>query len=1089
MVQPSNNARSKITETVMKTLLNILIIILCIWSSDVNADQIPQTFFMPYEGGTITRSFKTQVSKRGYHLGVDISLPEGTPVYAIADGVVTYFRSDANGYGGDVKSGGSCSPIQGYAFFIKCRKSDGSYFLVHYGHIISSLKVGDLVVRGQIVGKVDKFSFCTNDAITPDRPTPHLHLGIYDADVANGQAPTPVWGYSSSLSGSFAKYTDPIKFLTDQKVWIDPTSTTQVITLSKPVINLLTNYSQEPSTQTITVAVTNSASWTATSNGAWLYFTKTASSITISTDASLVPGTYSGNITVSSTGAVSQTITVNLTVNDLVAPTAFLSSRKFGSTGDDRGESIDVDSDQNIYLAGLFSSSISFDNITLNPSIGSNYFIKKTDGAQYVIWAKKLSSSNSISNIVIKVDANKNVIIAGTFQGNLSFDNNQILNENAASVGFILKLNTSGNIIWTQKIGLNSNTGSSINTLGTNATSIFIGGQFSGDAFFGGTKVSSAGGPDGFVAKLDGSNGSYNWVKSFGGAEEQTVNSLVCDVVGNVYLTGNYNSTTGFYWEGNYITSLGSTDFFLAKYSTLGNFSFVKTGGTIGGDGGLFLSLMSNGDLILNSFLSNSSELYFDGTKISDISNSGWNQAVLRLSSSGSLKNSRIMNSPYPVYSAGIATDNSDNVIAIGYFGQKLTIGSTNLRSNGGADLYLAKFTSDLNLLSLRSSGGTSDVRTTAIAVDPTKRILITGYFWGTTTLGITKFNSVGGSDIFVSILNPAAISGGILGGTTLGKISGKTSSTAVDSIFDDLGNLIGVVEGSFSDYVLEKYSDIIPPNNESLALAPVLYDFRTNSTSSSVVRVSYSQSDLSEFKSVDKGFLLKNDFWEEIPILLDTISQTITFTNVTSAGFLTFSLTNEISASLPVELSSFNANLSGNVVTLNWATATESNNSGWEIEMRHFDFTQREDLAWDKVGFVAGKGTTTETHAYSFVASNLKGAKAEFRLKQIDTDGKFSYSKILSVDLKVTKFELSQNYPNPFNPTTSIDYILPISGKVSLLIIDVLGREVATLLNEEKPAGHYTVNFDASKMPSGVYFYKLTAGNFSETKKMTLLK
>jgi hypothetical protein len=87
------------------------------------------------------------------------------------------------------------------------------------------------------------------------------------------------------------------------------------------------------------------------------------------------------------------------------------------------------------------------------------------------------------------------------------------------------------------------------------------------------------------------------------------------------------------------------------------------------------------------------------------------------------------------------------------------------------------------------------------------------------------------------------------------------------------------------------------------------------------------------------------------------------------------------------------------------------------------------------------------------------------------------------------TSFRILQNYPNPFNPTTSIRYSVSELTKISLKVFDVLGKEVATLVNEEKPAGSYEVEFNASRLPSGIYFYKLQAGSFVETKKMILMK
>jgi len=192
--------------------------------------------------------------------------------------------------------------------------------------------------------------------------------------------------------------------------------------------------------------------------------------------------------------------------------------------------------------------------------------------------------------------------------------------------------------------------------------------------------------------------------------------------------------------------------------------------------------------------------------------------------------------------------------------------------------------------------------------------------------------------------------------------------------------------------------------------------------------------------------------------------------------------------ASIPVELTSFTSSLYENDVTLNWQTATETNNQGFQIERRKTQYERNED--WNNSGFVNGNGTTTEPQSYSFVDKNLEAGKYQYRLKQIDFDGTFEYSNVIEVEIvPPLKFSLEQNYPNPFNPVTSIQYSINSMQFVTLKVYDVLGKEVATLVNEEKPSGHYEINFNASNLASGIYYYQLRAGEFVETKKMLLLK
>lgn len=186
----------------------------------------------------------------------------------------------------------------------------------------------------------------------------------------------------------------------------------------------------------------------------------------------------------------------------------------------------------------------------------------------------------------------------------------------------------------------------------------------------------------------------------------------------------------------------------------------------------------------------------------------------------------------------------------------------------------------------------------------------------------------------------------------------------------------------------------------------------------------------------------------------------------------------------VPVELISFNSSVSGNKVTLNWVTATELNNSGFEIEKSMLPGE------WNKIGFVAGSGTTTETRSYSYIDENLDPGTFYYRLKQIDYDGSYAYSDEIQVDI-VTPFDfaLEQNYPNPFNPSTTIKYSVPQNSQVNIKVYNLIGQEVKEIVNEEKSVGKYEINFDATGLSSGIYLVKMQAGTFTSTIKMTLLK
>jgi len=192
----------------------------------------------------------------------------------------------------------------------------------------------------------------------------------------------------------------------------------------------------------------------------------------------------------------------------------------------------------------------------------------------------------------------------------------------------------------------------------------------------------------------------------------------------------------------------------------------------------------------------------------------------------------------------------------------------------------------------------------------------------------------------------------------------------------------------------------------------------------------------------------------------------------------------NIIGAPVPVELVSFSASTNSKEVTLSWSTATELNNQGFEVQ-RKFN-----DGEFATLGFIRGKGTTTTPQQYSFIDKNLIDGKYSYRLKQIDYNGTYEYSNIVEVDWRAfNSYLLEQNYPNPFNPTTKIGYGIKEKSNVKITILNAIGEEVAVVMNEEKEAGYHQVEFDAERLPSGVYFYRLKAGSYVISKKMILLK
>ncbi len=187
-------------------------------------------------------------------------------------------------------------------------------------------------------------------------------------------------------------------------------------------------------------------------------------------------------------------------------------------------------------------------------------------------------------------------------------------------------------------------------------------------------------------------------------------------------------------------------------------------------------------------------------------------------------------------------------------------------------------------------------------------------------------------------------------------------------------------------------------------------------------------------------------------------------------------------SNTLPVELSSFTVSASGKSALLKWETTTEKSNAGFEV------LKSSDKKTWNSMAFINGKGTTTEKQVYSYSDKNVTGT-VYYRLKQVDTDGTATLSEILSFNGTPAAFEVSGNYPNPFNPATTIRFTLPVASPVVVKVHNIIGQQIATLVNGKLEAGLQEIPFDASGLASGVYFYSVSANGKTITKSMTLMK
>jgi len=304
--------------------------------------------------------------------------------------------------------------------------------------------------------------------------------------------------------------------------------------------------------------------------------------------------------------------------------------------------------------------------------------------------------------------------------------------------------------------------------------------------------------------------------------------------------------------------------------------------------------------------------------------------------------------------------------------------------------------------------------------------------------------------------------------------------------------------ENSSADVTFD-YKKTDPPNlPPNVSYIDKYWDIQSISGDNVKLRLYFSSSDISGFQGMPKIFHYDGSNWVELPTSGVMTSGSLSYVE-TTGYYSSFSpvTVGDGASPLPVELVSFTGTAGQDGVVLNWKTATEVNNYGYQVQRKKED--DQSESSWEDIGFVQGSGTSNSSHSYSFVDSDLPSTnKVDYRLKQIDNDGSSSYSKIIEVDISTItdvkdgmkyEFTLQQNYPNPFNPTTTIKYSIAKENKVMLKVYDILGEEVKTLVNKTEAPGNYEVEFNGSNLASGIYFYRLKSGKHISIKKLMLVK
>lgn len=584
-----------------------------------------------------------------------------------------------------------------------------------------------------------------------------------------------------------------------------------------------------------------------------------------------------------------------------------------------------------------------------------------------------------------------------------------------------------------------------------------------------------------FIVKMN-SVGEYIWAQGIEGSTgENSIMSVTTDSGNNIYFTGLFRSTTLTCGDLT-ISNSGDYDVFIVKMDKDGNYLWAKSAGGSLRDDGRSITIDNEGNIYLTGMFTSYSITFGNTT----LTNAGADDIfIVKMNNAGDYIWAMSAGGTSWDEGEAVTTDIAGNVFLTGEFmSSSITFDDIILSNSGSRDIFIVKMNSSGEYLWAQSANGSGIDWARSITTDLTGNVYISGYF-NSDSITFSEFTltNSGNYDILIAKLNSNGeyIWAKCAGGSAEDRAWAITTDIAGNIYFTGYSHY-GITFGSFN-LSGSGYADT--------------YIAKINNSGEYIYAVS------AECPSTDMGYAITTDSNENVYVSGYFYYSSISFRDYTlsNSGNYDVYITKVGDDPVPVELTSFSAELKGSSVKLNWHTATEVNNYGFEVERstyRQSGITPGQD--WEQIGFVPGHGNCNASNDYEYVDITAPAEILEYRLKQIDTDGTFEYYiPTVKVDARnitgveanklPTEFELNQNYPNPFNPVTKLTYSIPQKGYVQIKVYDILGNEIRTLVNAKKQVGTHTVEFNAANLSSGIYIYEMISGNYCIIKKMVLLK
>ena len=427
----------------------------------------------------------------------------------------------------------------------------------------------------------------------------------------------------------------------------------------------------------------------------------------------------------------------------------WLWAKKAGGTSYDSSSSIAVDANGNSYITGYFYGSATFGTTTLTSSGGSDIFVAKLDINGNWLWAKKAGGTDFDFGNSIAVDANGNSYVTGYFSGSANFGTTTLTSSSEYYTEiYVAKLDINGNWLWANKAGgtgWDYGYGIAVDANGNS----YVTGAFAESAIFGTTTLTSSGGSDIFVAKLD-SSGNWLWAKQAGGTDYDDGYGIVVDINGNSYVTGIFYSSNCSFGSTT-LTSSGGSDIFVAKLDINGNWLWAKQAGGTSGDSGNGIAVDANGNSYITGGFKESAT--FGTTTLTSSGYYDYDIFVTKLDIDGNWLWAKQAGGTGDEGSNSIAVDANGNSYITSGFEESVNFGTTTLTSSGYLDIFVAKIDHNGNWLWAKQAGGAIDDCGYGIALDANGNSYVTGVFMESANFGTTTLTSSGDRDIFVAKL------------------------------------------------------------------------------------------------------------------------------------------------------------------------------------------------------------------------------------------------------------------------------------------------------------------------------------------------